>query len=934
MRIKFTLLVLFTLFINLLNAQKGTLSGTIKDGDINDVLPFATVLIKNSDKGTTSDFEGLYEIELEPGTYTVIYKFLGFETKEVTGVIIKSDNITSLDITLREATGTLDEVVLTAETARNTESSVLNIQRRSVNLLDGISSENFKKLGASDLAKAVKSVPGVSIQGGKYVYVRGLGDRYTKTILNGVDIPGLDPDRNTIQMDVFPTNIIDNIIVVKSATADLPADFTGGIVDIVTKEFPTRKEFSLSLSGSYNPNMHFKSNYLSYEGGNTDFLGFDDGTRALPISPYQPIPNTFDNNPLLTEITQKFDPNLGAQESNSNMDYSIGLTAGNQYTVGKNENKLGYIASISYKNETKFYEDAENSFYRKDPNTSELEMPLSKGQKGNLGEQNVILSGLAGLSYKTDRSKYKINVMRIQNGESSAGLFNQELNEGDFAIAIKNSLVYTERSITNGLISGTHTNEDATWKTEWKLASTLSTIDDKDVRATSFRIEENGSYSIPQNSEPRRIWRNLEEQNHVGKIDITRRYNLFQKDAKLKIGAYGSFKQRDYNIYTFRIGVAGPSGFNGDADAILADENLWTTSTQEGSFIRNSSVIDPVNIFESSQVNIAGYVSNEFMLGDKLKTILGVRVENFMIYYSGENSRGVVLNNESIMNKLDLFPSVNFIYALNDHKNIRLSYARTTARPSFKEASNAEIFDALSDITYIGNIDLKPTYINNLDLRYEVYGENAELFAVSAFYKSFKDPIELTYFQSALDNFTPQNLGEANLFGAEIEFRKNLDFLSSSLNNFRFNLNASVIKSKLQMYDDEFTLRQNTARPGEEVDDTRELQGQSPYLINAGLDYDNDKLGLQTGLFYNVQGKTLEVVGGANPDVFTLPFNSLDFTFNKSLDKERRSNLSFKITNILGSEKESVYQSYKAQDQIFSSRNPSTSFSLGYSIKF
>ncbi|WP_117880034.1 TonB-dependent receptor domain-containing protein [Aureibaculum luteum] len=934
MKIKFILFITFTLIINLLNAQKGTLSGTIKDGEINDVLPFATVLIKDSDKGTTSDFEGMYSMELEAGTYLVVFKFLGFETTEVTEVVVKPDDVTVLDITLNEASGTLDEVIITAETARNTESSVLNIQRRSVNLLDGISSQNFKKLGASDLANAVKSVPGVSIQGGKYVYVRGLGDRYTKTILNGVDVPGLDPDRNTIQMDIFPTNIIDNIIVVKSATADLPADFTGGIVDIVTKEFPSKKEFSLSLSGSYNPDMHFKSNFLNYDGGNTDFLGYDDGTRALPISPYQPIPNTFDNSAVLTEITKRFNPNLAALESNSTMDYSIGLTAGNQYTIGKKDHRLGYIASVSYKNETNFYENAQNNFYRKDPNTSNIEMPLSKGQKGNLGEQNVVLSGLVGLSYKTDRSKYKINVMRIQNGESSAGLFDQELNEGDFALAIKNSLVYTERSITNGLLSGTHTNNDASWKTEWKLASTLSTIYDKDVRATSFRIEEDGSFSIPQNSEPRRIWRNLEEENHVGKLDITRKYSLLQKDAKLKVGAYGSYKQRTYNIYTFRIGITGPTGFNGDADAILADENLWTTSDQEGSFIRNTSVVDPVNIFESNQINMAGYISNEFNLGDKLKTIVGVRVENFMINYTGENSCGTVLNNASIINKFDLFPSVNFIYALKDNKNIRLSYARTTARPSFKEASNAEIFDALSDITYIGNIDLKPTYINNIDLRYEVYGENSELFAVSGFYKSFKDPIELTYFQSALDNFTPQNLGEADVIGAEIEYRKNLSFLSSSLENFRFNLNASVIQSKLKMGTDEFALRTNTARPGEEVDDTRELQGQSPYLINAGLDYDNDKIGLQTGIFYNVQGKTLEVVGGANPDVFTKPFNSLNFTFNKSIGKDRKSNLSFKITNLLGSKKESIYESYNAADQLFSSRNPGTSISLGYSIKF
>jgi len=934
MKIKFTLIIFLSLCIYSINAQKGTLSGIVKDTEVNDILPFANIFVKNTEIGTTSDFEGAYSLSLNEGSYTIIFKFLGMETIEVTGVVIKSDDVTNLDISLKPASNTLQEVVITAETAQNTESSVLNVQRRSVNLLDGLSAQNFKKLGASDLAAAVKSVPGVSVQGGKYVYVRGLGDRYTKTILNGVDIPGLDPDRNTIQMDVFPTNILDNIMVVKSATADLPADFTGGIVNIVTKEFPAKKEFSFSVSGSYNSKMHFNSEYLDYNGGSTDFLGYDNGTRGLPMSPYQPIPNTFDNSSLLTTLTQRFDPSLSAQKSSSGMDYSMGLTAGNQFEIGKRNNKIGYIASVSYKNETKFYENAENNFYRKNTDLSFTEMPLSKSQKGNVGENNVIISGLAGLSYKTDRSKYKGTVLHIQNGESSAGLFTQVFNEGDFTTSKKDNLAYTQRAITNGLLSGTHSNKDASWSTEWKFSSTLSTIYDKDVRSTDFRIED-GIFSIPQNSEPRRIWRNLEEENYVGKLDFTKKYELFKKDANLKFGAHGSYKQRVYSIYTFRIGIAGSSGFNGIADNLLLEENLWTVDNQEGSFIRNTSVVDPTNIFEANQVNIAGYISNEFKIGEKLKTIVGLRVEQFQLNYTGQNTTGtLVFDNQTIVDKLDFFPSVNFIYGLTDNKNIRLSYSRTTARPSFKEASIAEIFDPLSNITYIGNINLKPTYINNVDLRFEFFGENSQMFAISGFYKSFADPIELTYFQSAIDNFTPQNLGSANVYGAEIELRKDLSFLSSSLENFKFNINASIIKSELKIGNDELTLRQNTARLGESVSNTRELQGQSPFLINAGFDYDNKEVGLQAGLFYNVQGKTLEVVGGANPDVYTMPFNSLNFTLNKAFGKEKNSNLNIKVTNLLGEVKQSAYQSFNAEDQIFKFRDLGTSISIGYSIKF
>lgn len=940
MKTNFILFLLLFLFTAFLFAQKGTLAGTVKDAEINDPLPFASVSVKGSQIGTTSDFDGIYTLHLDAGTYTLVFKFLGYETVEVTDVVIKPGDVTGLDMSLKPSSSTLKEVVVKAETARNTESSVLNVQRRSVNLLDGLSAQHFIKIGASNLASAVKNVPGVSVQGGKYVYVRGLGDRYTKTILNGVDIPGLDPDRNTLQMDIFPTNILDNILVIKSATADLPADFTGGIVNIVTKDFPVKKEYRLSISGTYNTKMHFNSKYLNYDGGNTDFLGYDDGTRSLPFNPFQPIPNTFDNSSLLTDLTRRFTPSLSAKPSKSGMDFSIGFTAGNQFEIGKKHRKLGYVASASYKNETKFYEGAENNFYRKDPNLSVNELPLNRSQIGNLGKNNIIVSGLAGITYKTNHSKYKGTVMHIQNGESTAGLFTQELNRTDFITFKKDNLEYTQRAITNGLLSGTHTNNDVSWKTEWKLSGTLSTIYDKDIRTTAFEVQD-GNFSIAPNNEPRRIWRNLEEENYVGKLDFTKKYELSKKDAKVKFGTYASYKQRVFNIYTYRIGVtSGFSGnFNGNADTILADSNIWTVDNQQGSFVSNTSVADPANSFEANQLNIAGYVSNEFKIGEHLKTIIGLRVEQFQLNYTGQNSTGtLVFDNESIVDKFDFFPSVNFIYALTDTKNLRLSYSKTTARPTFKEASISEIFDPLSGVTFIGALangtQLKPTYITNIDIRFEFFGEKAQMFAVSSFYKSFTDPIELTFFQSAVDNLTPRNLGSANVYGIEIELRKNLAFLSSSLENLKFNINTSFIESQLKIGLDELTLRQNTARVGETVSNTRELQGQSPFLINVGLDYDNSDVGVQAGLFYNVQGKTLEVVGGINPDVYTMPYNSLNLTFNKTLGKEKKAAVNIKISNLLGDTKESVYQSFNAQNQIFTKRNQGTAISIGYRIKF
>ena len=270
---------------------------------------------------------------------------------------------------------------------------------------------------------------------------------------------------------------------------------------------------------------------------------------------------------------------------------------------------------------------------------------------------------------------------------------------------------------------------------------------------------------------------------------------------------------------------------------------------------------------------------------------------------------------------------MNFIYSLKENSNLRLSYSKTTARPSFKEVSIAEIYDPLSNMTFNGNINLKPSYIDNLDLRYELFGEDNELFAISGFYKSFKDPIELTYYEASTENFQPKNLGNAKVYGLELELRKQI---SQSLG---INLNASIIESRQQYGASELSLRTKGLRDGESLGTYRNLQGQSPFLINSSLDYKNEN-GLRAGLFFNMQGKTLEVVGtGFAPDVYTQPYESLNLNMSKSYGKNQNKTVTIKVENILDSKKESFYESFKAENEIFSFREQGTTFSVGYSIK-
>ncbi|PKA97907.1 TonB-dependent receptor [Flavobacteriaceae bacterium MAR_2009_75] len=925
--------------------QTGIISGTLNDGEFNDVLPFANVVIKGTTTGTTSDFDGKYALNVEPGSYTVVYSYLGYETKEITGVEVTDGGETTVDVTLNPASNSLEEVVVTTTVSKNTESSVLNLQKRSVALMDGLSIQSIKKSGASDIAGAVKSVPGVSVQGGKFVYVRGLGDRYTKSILNGMDVPGLDPDRNTLQLDIFPTNILDNIIVVKSATADQPADFTGGVVDIVTKDLPTRPEYSASFGLGYNSSMHFKDSYLNYQGSDTDFMGYDDGLRDLPIQQSTDIPLPTQDGETARLLTRRFDPNLKALQEQSNMDYNFGITAGNQYDLNEEgSKKIGYLASLSYKNSTKYYEDYVNGqvFRKDDQDRSQLELNNDRTQSGDLGTNNVLISALAGLSLKTGKSKYKLNGLHIQNGESTASYIRQQNFSVNSNIVFKDVLTYTQRSITNVLLNGEHTNDDASFKVEWKLSPTLSRIYDKDFRTTPFRFNpESGNYSISpsESGDPSRIWRDLEEINLAGKLNITKNHKFFGREAKFKIGGAYTNKQREFTVdqFSFPVQSRGSNyslNFEGNADNVLLPENIYRLDTREGVFVRRDSNVS--DSFDSEISVAAGYISDEFKMTDNFNAIIGVRVEKFDLTYTGEKQDGTRLDEEKILDKTDFFPSVNLIYEIGEdaNKKIRGSFSKTTARPSFKEASIAQIFDPVSSTFFIGNIDLQPTYISNFDLRFESYGEGTNFFAVSAFAKSFTDPIELTFIREARGQFTPLNLGDANVYGAELEIRRNLGFIPG-WDNFNINTNISVIESQQSFSVDEESARRDNLRDGETLDDNRKLQGQSPLLINFGIDYDNNENGWQAGLFYNVQGETLEIVGNGDiPDVFTKPFHNLRMNFSKEFGKDNSNKISLRFSNILSDKIESVYKSFGAEDKIYSLRNPGQAISLSYSVNF
>ena len=950
------LIIAFQLITGFVFAQNGTIRGAIFDESTGEPLYGVSVLVKETSTGAVTDFDGKFEIQLAPGSYTLQISYISFATVNLTEVVVESGKVNVLsDVLLKSEESELETVTVSAAAIRTTESALMSVKRNAPNLLDGISSATFRQIGDGDAASAVKRVTGVSIEGGKYVYVRGLGDRYTKTVLNGVDIPGLDPDRNTIQMDIFPTNVIDNIVVSKSFTAELPADFTGGVVDIETKDFPEEKTFRLSISGGVNPSMHFNKNYLTYQGGKTDWLGYDDGTRANPTGGRTNIPQFADviGNPNgakgqeFQSLLRSFDKTLGASTQPSFMDFGLSLSIGNQ--IARPKATWGYNAALTYKNDTEFYQDAQFNLFAKPIDSNQNELEALQIQSGNYGVNSVLLGGIAGIALKTKASKFKLNFLHLQNGESKSGLFDYESsNLGTNFQAKQYNLEYSQRGLTSILLSGSHLIKGNAWEVNWKLAPTRSSIEDPDVRFTRFRLP---NLTIgPEVGLPTRIWRNLEENNLVGKLDLAKNTSLWNQDAKFKFGGSYAYKERDFEIQSFQF-PTGTTPLDGNPNSVLKESNLFSSTNRNGVRYNPDFIPNNPNSFQSSLTNMGGYVSMEANPLPKVKAILGLRVEKYTQFYSGTNQNAtIVFDQEKVLDDLDFFPTLNLVLALKEAQNLRFSATRTIARPSFKELSFAEIIDPISGRTFVGGLfkettnagtevlwdgNLVSTSINNFDVRWEMFQPKGEMWSAGVFYKTFENPIEIVQFLSDAGAFQPRNVGNGTVLGLELEFRKSLKMISPSLEKFLWTSNITLTESQISMSATEKRSRQLTAREGQKIGDTRDMAGQAPYIVNTGIAYSDYSTGWEAGIYYNVQGPTLNMVGfGNRTDTYAVPFNSLNLNVNKTFGADERIRTSLGVQNLLNDKREFIFSSYGAQDQFFTQLAPGmrVNFSVGFSF--
>lgn len=944
-------------------AQKGYIRGIVYDDDSGEYLPGVTVVLEGTTAGTITDLDGAFNLHAEPGKYNLRISFISYEGITFEDLNVHPGEVIFLgEIRLREAVLAINEVTITANEIRDTETAMFSIKRKSPAVLDGISAGAIKRIGDSNVAGALKRVSGVSVSGGKYVYVRGLGDRYTKSMLNGVDVPGLDPDRNTMQMDIFPTSVVNNIIVHKTFSPEVPADFTGGAVNIELKDFPNKAEGGLNIKLGYNPGSHFNSNYLTYKGGSTDFLGFDDGTRSIPATENIPFFAEALGNPdgkagtRYKEVLNSFNKNMAAMQATSMADAGFGFFYGNQKP--KEKYTLGYNFAFSYKNETDFYKESEYGKYGLEE-SSIYEMSRREYQAGSYGENSVLISALAGLAIKTDKSKYLLKLLNIQNGESKAGIFDfVGSDQGSDFRAFQHVLDYSQRSLTHLLLGGDHIHADKEIKVNWKLASTYSTISDPDVRFTRYEVFDDLTVGIgTEVGFPARIWRNLNESNTTGAMDLSRGFDFLGNTSKFHFGTMVTYKYRNYIIRNFLINPRGNFPLTGNPDELFSAENLWIQNGDIGSGTTYETPFLPTNpnMYNASSLNLSAYVSGELAITPRFKNTIGFRLENYMQYYTGsDQQRENVLDNEKVLSSLKIFPSINLVYHLTDLQNLRVSYNQTVARPSFKELSYAEIFDPITGRTFVGGFHkdgdagegteiwsgkLVSTDIQNFDLRWERYGRDGQLLSFSSYFKLFKNPIEIVQFTKQVGAFQPRNVGDGRSLGVELELRQDMRFISEILSGWRLSANVTLNRSRIEMSNTEYQSRAENARDGQIIERYRAMAGQAPYVVNGGISFTGGKEGFwrrfDAGIYYNVQAATLNYVGAADrPDIYSKSFHSLNFNSSIKFGHNDKMALSLKVENLMNQQIEQVYKSYKAKDQLFEKRAPGILSTIKFSYIF
>lgn len=931
-------LVLLLLLTELSFSQNSSIKGKVIDEKTGETMPGVVIKMKGVSKGVSSDMDGEFIIpNTPPGKYTLVFSAAFYDDKEIPNVVVVAGEPTILTVTMSDEEKGLEVVEIVATLNKESNVALLAEQKNNASVSDGMSSDNIKKTPDSRTSDVLKRISGASIQDNKFVVIRGLNDRYNAAYINGAPLPSSESDRKAFAFDIFPSNMLDNLVIIKTATPDLPAEFAGGVIQVNTKNIPDRNFMSISVAGGFNTITTGK-NQVFYTGGKKDWLGMDDGSRSMPevIPAQEDFPSNIHDQAKLAQGTsvdwklydKKFSPNFSFQ-------YSLGHTfwlkkrSADSTVAGK---PLGIVMAITY-NRTNNYNETMRRGYS--GNIGTLPSQIDYDYLDKVYAEQVLCGALANVSFKmNDNNSFSFKNLFSINSDDRVINRNGETNplEANPTLLLSNARWFTGNKIYSGQLSGDHYISKIKLRANWtgSLSQIQRTI--PNLRRTIYtRLKNINDPSDPypldtvytanianSNVGPDygggMFFSQNDEKIYSFKGDVKYTFTIRDKTEKkkeifkteIKLGGFYQQRSREFFArqlgYT-RYGVTG-GGITFKDSLLLLDDNSIFDNANMGLIapgVGGFKLIDgtkPSDKYTASSNLQAAYL----MLDHKYKfvrLVWGVRLENFNQKLNAKYSTldSVAINTTT----LDVLPSANLILALNEQQNLRLSYSQTLNRPEYRELAPFAFYDFNTQFVISGDTSLRRAKIYNQDIRYEFYPGRGQLLSVSGFFKQFIDPIEQISRPDVTSEVSFRNVAKATSHGVELEFRTLLGSLfkadsSKFLNNLTVFANLAIIRSKVNV--EEVIGSAYSSRP---------LQGQSPYVMNAGIQYFDRELGMSFSASYNKIGNRISIVGNVNePDLWEEGRAFFDLQLTKNLWKERIE-IKFNAQNILA-QQQNFYQ--------------------------
>ncbi|MES2779759.1 MAG: TonB-dependent receptor [Bacteroidota bacterium] len=902
-RLKYLFVLLISTVAMAVSAQTGRIAGKIIDKKTGEELIGVSVQIEGTSIGAATDFEGKFSINnVAPGTYNLIMSYISYQKKVVSKVEVKAKEVTQVNTTLEESTRELSEVVVSAELKKETASALLIQQKKNASISDGISADLIKKTPDATTGDVMKRISGTSIQDNKFAIIRGLNDRYNTAYINGAPLPSTESDRKAFSFDIFPSNMLDNMVITKTASPELPGDFAGGMITINTKDIPEKTFVSVSVGAS---NHSITTGNMSYGNtkGSTNFFGVDDGTRALPSN--IPARLQYESADAATkyESSKLFNDKWSMDEvSSTPMKNSFQLSGGTSKKFWDKQ-EAGFIVSFSRSQSNRTTPVQRNRF-TKSIAATENQM---RQQYNDTVYKKEILTGIMfnagwklGNNHKISfKNAYTINT----EDQTITRSGNDDLQDDQQMPLVKNRyFIYQDNRLMSNQLIGEHFFTPLKLKMKWvlnnnnihrtmpdfKRATTRSTYDVFAAKYYKYNTEIGSNIDIIQTG---RFYQDLKEDIKSGGVDFQRPVEfLTGKKLKtdVKFGTMYQIRERDFQVRAFGYKLK-PITTPGNK---YVREN-FVTGTPDSIFNRSNLApdtfyiderINPQDVYKASSNLRTAYLMLDQRLFGRLRFSYGVRVESYNQKMNTFGAAGEPVTVDTTFT--DWLPSANFTYELTDKINLRLSGSQTLARPEFRELAPFSFYDFNYNTVVTGNPNLVRTKIQNYDFRFELYPGESQLVSFSLFYKDFTNAIEqVNEFIGSDAALGYSSNTNASNHGFEVEVRKNFDFLdkafgTSWIRKFSVTMNYAYIQSKVKF---DNSISSTNASFG-----TRPLQGQSPYIINGSFQFYDPKSTVSAAIFVNQVGRRIAFVrekNGLVPDLWENPRTVVDLSISKTFYK-------------------------------------------------